>query len=623
MSGTVISAFLLVAYLLALGASHSLLTSTVLSNASNPTPSYHSPGNHYFVRVTNQSFYDETYSCLVTERLDTALPHTTVTAADDFKVPISTQLCRTLILDIPIQNSMGKTAGNFRPPVKADFALYQGEDALRGRYNGSAAIANITFDSPTEGNWSNINETNVEGYTKDLGPGMYYHVDTYRFVWPNLSLRGNKTYWVSMTISVERAYNNTDFSQNQARWILMASANASTMDSNQTVSISTTNVHIPTPDRSLGSPYRVIDRYGTMFRQAPFLQNWTSADAGAENYTLSFIRYTPAPETSSKQLAFTAYVTDCLNVTRVPNDLILAFLPSRYGEPVNMNVSVESPSEEIPVPMTKTVPNAQSTSPQVANQPSAPVTSSPTSSSGTRPPTSNVVASPLTTPSTKTVVSSTPGITPENVASPWIVAEHSPSSSSSSSSSPVNSENITNDRNTPLTNLEMNMIIVVGIVGALLVALIAGVLLVAARHWIRTSYTNLRYEDLQSSATELRAVDPSQITLDDDDSGDSREETGAPQQFHSTESSESSDTVGKGDKTKLSSSPQISLPRHVPSDTERYTDQPTSNQAAVDFDRRVMAAVPLAEQPVSKPGNNYVYRPPAAKKNKGKKKGND
>jgi hypothetical protein len=167
------------------------------------------------------------------------------------------------------------------------------------------------------------------------------------------------------------------------------------------------------------------------------------------------------------------------------------------------------------------------------------------------------------------------------------------------------------------------MIIVVGIVGALLVALIAGVLLVAARHWIRTSYTNLRYEDLQSSATELRAVDPSQITLDDDDSGDSREETGAPQQFHSTESSESSDTVGKGDKTKLSSSPQISLPRHVPSDTERYTDQPTSNQAAVDFDRRVMAAVPLAEQPVSKPGNNYVYRPPAAKKNNGKKKGND
>ena len=246
--------------------------------------------------------FNETVTVPVTERTDTTSPLPAMIAAEDFSIPLALQTCSSLIADIVLFRQLGR-GGNYRIPTRTTFWLF-GEAQTTGPFNRSRALAERVFTQPSEGQYDPPGSTG--GTTTDHGNGFYYHVERLRFVLGNLTLRSNMTYWLALLVSIDRAYNATDFSQNTVRWAVSE-----------------------TTDGSSSRPYRVVDWHHNTFRDVPALVNWTNASI-AEAAILPSMTALGVHNSRTRQLALDLYATECNNVTRLPASLgLLATLPLR------------------------------------------------------------------------------------------------------------------------------------------------------------------------------------------------------------------------------------------------------------------------------------------------------
>ncbi len=441
----------------------------------------------YVVRLTNQSQFNEAFSIPAWERPDLAAPHPALLVADDFFIPPSIQMAKTVIIDGLLLISMGRTAENLRHPICANFYIFLGSSALNGSFNISKAIYKSQCIVPNGGDWNNP-ETDG-GYTVDAGSGMLYHIGEYRFVLRNLTLRGNANYWIVASIAQERMYNTTDYSQNQPRWLLSVPLTAP-----GSVSIAE---NVTYADRTFGQQYRVIDRYGTMYRTIPALHAWANATV-AEPHILAFVRATPSPALSSKQLAMTIYATDCINITRVPAALVMNSLPPRRDfSTVVAETPVLVPTDEPTV-----TPSFSLVSGAITYSSS----NSPVSSVSTWKLSPSPVYQQVQAP-TSVLINYQPPI-------------DVPISSSSHPSPPVeDAVPVSNITNAPVSIFTetVRTILIVGISGVIFVALVIGIMILFATKYIKRMNSNKKYADIRDE-TALRSLDgddAKNIPLDD------------------------------------------------------------------------------------------------------------
>jgi hypothetical protein len=271
--------------------------------------------------LLDQRAYDTAYSVPAWMRTDTTLPAATMLAADDFSVPATVGVCTALTVDAGLLRAMGLTPGNARVPLNGTLWLWDDATFRLGRTLAQtpAPVARITVQTPAapaNANWSSA----TDGIT--VTNAGYYHMESVRFDLP-ATVYGGRTYWVALDVALERAFNSTDFSQNQPRWM------------------TTTTITAPS------QVYRVIDVNGTLFHGAPQLQNWTSA-AAAEPIVLPWLTASIAPMYSpTQQLALGVFASNC---TLTGNATTISAVPPRYvPAPVAVPVPLAVPSSE-PVP---------------------------------------------------------------------------------------------------------------------------------------------------------------------------------------------------------------------------------------------------------------------------------
>lgn len=225
-----------------------------------------------------------------------ALP--TLVVADDFVVPSTVEQCTQLTVDAGILRTLGRTSGNARVPSRV--LVYLWDDRaffVNQTWDQTAApLYSWSFATPAEPEtWTSA----AYGYTIDT-LALYQHVESLRFNLTELALEGGRTYWIGLALALDRAFNTSDFSQNQPRWMV------------------TTNTALRNAQQQLGGAatqaYRVIDAASpagaAMFRAAPALGNWTGADA-AEPTVLPFLTSNQPQHSTTRQLAIGVFASAC------------------------------------------------------------------------------------------------------------------------------------------------------------------------------------------------------------------------------------------------------------------------------------------------------------------------
>lgn len=373
-----------------------------------------------------------------------ALP--TLVVADDFAVPAAFDACRTLTIDLGLFRAMGRSAAGARVPSRA--TLYVWRDAQFalgvGWDGGASAYASQTFLVPTvTQTWA----TAAYGYTVDT-VAEYAHVESLRFVWPlpaNAPVKGGETYWLAAAVAEDRAFNASDFSQNQPRWMVTTSAGLR-------------QAQLLMGDASTQA-YRVVDAQApmgaAMFRTAPQLANWTTADA-AEPYILPFLAATAQQQHSdTRQLALGVFASDCTVTSR--DGLVAAFdgVPAVYVDATAQRrwaTPLPAPAQAVPSPWPPTAPSPA-----------------------------------------------------QAVPAPAVPAQAVPSTSDS---------NITTVSSPSAEVKETQWVLVIA-AAILVVVVLSGLLFLLARRHYRAHYTSDTYHELQVRA----APDDAAIMLDDDNSG--------------------------------------------------------------------------------------------------------
>jgi hypothetical protein len=438
-------------------------------NITTLTPSPGQPTNDTLVLLDRRAYQE--LSVAAWQRPD---PNATLLVADDFVVPTGVDRCTGLTVDIVLLRAMGRDAGNYRAPTNATLRLWDGRDFLLNRSlaKTAAPLAQWTVQAPTEPQgWSSS-----DGETVNTS-AYYYHVETLRFVLHNLTVYGGRTYWLGFSVALERAFNSTDFSQNQPRWMLSATG----MDG---------------PD----STYRVVDVGGNMYRDVPLLQNWTSA-ASAEPTVLPFLTVPPTPmHSDTKQLAMAVFATEC---SVYPNAGVarVASMPPRYAEPA---VQVPPPPVESSSPSATSTPDASPSSPDIV---ASPVSWPSPAQQPTPPASKNVVPSPSSPP-------------PPTIAPPVLIGMSMswtppPSFVWPDTTPPEPDSNVTSTPPPPPSSLSTtSMILLICGVGVFII-LVVGFLFLVARHY-KLKYSQAReYEHVNDeTSTSLR---PAVIDADDDD----------------------------------------------------------------------------------------------------------
>lgn len=300
----------------------------VPSSGGDVLPPWSDPGNVTDVRtgfvplLRNGQLFNETVSVPLTERTDMISPHSAMVAAEDFRMPLALQSCTGLVADLVLFRQLGRTGGNYRVPTRTTFWLFP-DDAMAGPFNTSRALAERVFAQPLEGKYDPPGATG--GSTVDRGNGYYYHIERLRFMLGNITLRANATYWLAALVSIDRAYNASDFTQNTVRWAVSESAS-----------------------NSSSSPYRVVDWYHNTFRDVTALAKWTDASL-AETYILPSVTGVNVRASRTRQLALDIYATGCVNVTRLPVSVtVLSALPPRESTPAEVTPSWSmSPTKEV------------------------------------------------------------------------------------------------------------------------------------------------------------------------------------------------------------------------------------------------------------------------------------
>ncbi len=338
-----------------------------------------------YVLVLNQSaVYNETVSVPVGQRLDTTAPLPSMVVADDFTVPTSLQTCRLLIADLVLLRQLGRVAtSNYRTPANVTLWLF-GSTSTAGPFDPSRALFTKVFSVPSEGAWDPVGSTG--GKTVDNGGGFHYHLERLRFQMSNVTLRAGLTYWLAALVSIERAYNATDFSQNSVRWAL-------------------SEVVPGVGSLVLNHPYRVVDWHGNMFRAMPALHNWSAAAVAESTVLPSFVDPTTLAS-ATRQLAVDIYLSRCTNVTRLPTSIkLLSSLPPRYASSAVVSVATPESPPASPVVLVITPEGTIVPSTTTSSWPSSsPLASS--SSSRTPVPTPIPINSPIV------VIGNTPAPTP-------------------------------------------------------------------------------------------------------------------------------------------------------------------------------------------------------------------
>lgn len=350
-----------------------------------------------FVMVVNQSaVYNETVSVPVWQRLDTSAPLPGMVVADDFTVPTALQTCRLLVADLVLFRQLGRVS-NYRVPVNVTLWIYAMAGTGSGPFDPARALYQHVFSVPSGGAWDPLGSTG--GKTVDHGAGYYYHMERLRFTFPNVTVRAGLTYWLAALVSVERAYNVADFSQNTVRWAL----------SEVVPGVGTV---------ILNHPYRVVDWHGNVYHAVPALKNWTTA-ATAEPTVLPWFADATTVASATRQLAMDIYLGQCTNVTRLPASVhLLQQLPAREGS----GIATPAPTPSSPADAGPAVVPSPTPSVVVVGT-ASPLPSSSSSSSPSR-----GLPTPL---NTMTSSSSSP-----SRLAPLAFMSSSMSSSSSSSSSP-------------------------------------------------------------------------------------------------------------------------------------------------------------------------------------------
>jgi hypothetical protein len=321
----------------------------------------HALPNGSAVVLLDQRLYNESCSVPAWVRTDAtpigpnaALPTSVV--ADDFFVPPQLDACRTLTVDVGLLRAMGRNAG-WRAPSRA--TLYVWADVgfpLGSSWGVAAPLVEQVFFVPTEpaaSNWASA----AYGYTVDT-PSVYNHVESLRFTVTlpaNTPLTGGWTYWVGLSVALDRAYNASDFSQNQPRWM------------------TTTGAALRAAQQQLGGQatqaYRVIDAQApngaSMFRAAPQLANWSTADDATEAAVLPFLGSTQPQRSDTRQLALGVFASDCtayttdgllLSLSGVPGRVVDAVRQAQWPPPQPPLVAVPAPRVTPPPPPQRTTP---------------------------------------------------------------------------------------------------------------------------------------------------------------------------------------------------------------------------------------------------------------------------
>jgi hypothetical protein len=422
--------------------------------------------------------FNESVTVPMTERTDTASPLPAMVAAEDFSIPLALQTCHCLVADLVLFRQLGRT-GNYRVPSHTTFWLFS-DAQTTGPFNRSRALAERIFSQPSEGQYDPPGSTG--GATTDHGNGYYYHVERLRFVLSNLTLRSNTTYWLAALVSIDRAYNATDFSQNTVRWAVSESSNNIT-----------------------GSrPYRVVDWHHNTFRDVPSLVNWTNATA-AESSILSSMTALNVHASRTHQLALNLYATECINVTRLPTSLaLLAALPLRDASQVHSPVPSSSPSYDV---VAVTTPSPVESSPNSSSSSSStPAVGTPSSEWPSPPP------SPMPTSTSTWSPSPTPtGVLPSPIPTPMLSPLHEPTwISPSPSQAPITTgsgnspseknENVSVTQVPRASNsndpIDARTWVYVGVAAIVLLALLVVVFVVAVRRFRgNRRYTALTHKD--------------------------------------------------------------------------------------------------------------------------------
>lgn len=427
--------------------------------------------------------FNETVTVPVTERTDTTSPLPAMIAAEDFSIPLALQTCSSLIADIVLFRQLGR-GGNYRIPTRTTFWLF-GEAQTTGPFNRSRALAERVFTQPSEGQYDPPGSTG--GTTTDHGNGFYYHVERLRFVLGNLTLRSNMTYWLALLVSIDRAYNATDFSQNTVRWAVSE-----------------------TTDGSSSRPYRVVDWHHNTFRDVPALVNWTNASI-AEAAILPSMTALGVHNSRTRQLALDLYATECNNVTRLPASLgLLATLPLRDASQSPPPPS-PSPSHEVVAVITPSGLNENSPTSAPEPIPSPPSSPSSLETSWPSPPPS-LAPTPSSTPPTLNPSSSSsspvsPPLPPPTHVPTWTSPPPpSPSPATTGSGSPAvltlpapsaHNENVSVTQPAPRsTAVDTRTWIYVAVSALVLLVLLVGVFVIAVRRYTgNRKYTSLSHGD--------------------------------------------------------------------------------------------------------------------------------
>jgi hypothetical protein len=397
--------------------------------------------------LLNQSVYNESASVPAWERTDapgTAGLNPTLVVADDFVVPSGLLTCDGLTVDIGILRAIGST---LRLPARATLWLWDDATPLLGRSfpaTVGAALASLTVAVPLE--------PNAIDWRSDSGgyfvPAAHAQIETLRFRLDNLTgvlLGGPRRYWLGLAIALDRAYNSTDYTQNQPRWMLAA------------------------PSISLNGTlaYRVVDAQAplgaAMYRDVPSLGTWTTADV-AEPLVLPFQTAPPLGtvlRSLTRQLALRVIVDTCTGFGRVA---ALTSVPARYVN-AQRQLLFAPHAAAMPAPVGVPVP---------ALAPLPPLPPPP-------------VSPPIATGTETTTPSS------------WSAAPVPAAASSSSSSSlelalaptPTNgSAAVVGETH---TTLDLVLVILAGII---VIGLIVGLLAIFARRYYRRHYAEQPYEEM-------------------------------------------------------------------------------------------------------------------------------
>lgn len=506
-----------------------LATSDLSRAASVPGP---------YVILNRAGTRDTWRSVPAWERTDTPLPHASVVTADDIYVPTYAAMCQSLVVDVTLLLARNTWEARARLPTSASLWLFPDSAVSPGGrpFIDRSAIMHVVYNQPSDGPWDV--RTDGEEVLPGTRSGVAYHIQRYRFEVPGVSLLGGSTYWVALSLACDRAYNSTDYSQNQPRWMLRRAA----------------DVTAPLGPARVDPPYHVVDRYGSMFRQSPSLAAWTAA-ASASPVVLSFPMGPVAPagdtSTESNQLDMAAYAGRCINVSEIPSDAFLTSLPPtwppRHATPSVTPTptqppppTVATPTPAVPTPLVTTtptpapVPTPSVTTPTVAiptpaATPSAIPGATPVGESPTPPATAAVVtptsvpvahddanvSTSAVMPATPTGTGTIPGTPSTSTSSTW------PTPTAREGGSNVSASTRTGNGIADLPEWARNLVIIGSVlVGTcIVVAVVIGAAVIVGR---RRKFRNMRYSEIAGEMNGIELDSTSYDSRDDSDSDGGR-----------------------------------------------------------------------------------------------------